>query len=246
MGLILHVLPGDATVNDFKNTGIAGEVIVCRECLIAGPADADTLFEFWEQRARFILAEYGGDEIEYHENVADELAKLLDLPEGTEVNLWFEYELFCQANMWFCLSLLRESDVKVFRVAPVTRAENEIWRGFGLMDGDDMRRCFAERVEFGADDRKLGELLWQAYSNGDLEILDKLGNAKSKCFPYLREVCTAAIEKSFRPKKIIEEITANGVTDFGAVFQEFTERAGVYGFGDTQVKEILSTVNSEM
>jgi hypothetical protein len=168
---------------------------------------------------------------------------LLDLAAGTEVNLWFEYELFCQVNMWFCINLLRGSDVNIFRVAPVTRAKDEIWKGFGGMQAEELRECFAKRIEFGAEDRELGEKLWQAYSNGDLKKLDELGNAKSECFPYLREVCTAAMEKSSKPKQILEEIKASGVEDFGEIFAKFSERSGVYGFGDSQVKRILSTVS---
>jgi hypothetical protein len=246
MGLILHVLPGDATVGDFENTGIDGEVIVCREALIDGDVRADSLEEFWTIRSKFIGDEYESDTGSYYKGVASEFEKLLNLPAGTEVNLWFEYELFCSVNMWFCLNLLRDADVKIFRIAPVTRAENEIWKGFGRMQAEELRECFTKRVEFGRGDRELAEKLWQAYSNGDLEALDELGKAKSECLPYLREVCTAATEKSSRPKRILEEIKASGVEDFGEMFTRFSERAGVYGFGDTQVKRILSMMSGEM
>lgn len=94
--MIYHVLPGDSLVEEFKKTKIEGDVIVCRECLIVGDVDAETLPEFWEQRARFILSEYGDDEIEYHDRVADELAKLLELDKADGVNLWFEYEVVLQ------------------------------------------------------------------------------------------------------------------------------------------------------
>jgi hypothetical protein len=246
MVLAVHVLPGDATVADFNDTEIDGEVIVCREALVDGDVKANSLEEFWKIRSEFIGDEYESDTGSYYKGVASEFEKLLNLPASTEVNLWFEYELFCSVNMWFCLNLLRDADVKIFRVAPVTRAENEIWKGFGKMQAEELRECFTKRVGFGRGDRELGEKLWQAYSNGDFEALDELGNAKSECLPYLREVCTAAMEKSFRPKRILEEIKASGVEDFGEIFTRFSERAGVYGFGDTQVKRILSIMSSGM
>ena len=56
-----QVLPGDAVAEEFRKTKIDGNVIICRECLIVGDVDADILPEFWEQRARFILSEYGED-----------------------------------------------------------------------------------------------------------------------------------------------------------------------------------------
>ncbi len=45
--MIYHVLPGDVQVEEFRKTGIGGEIIVCRECLIVGDIDAETLPELW-------------------------------------------------------------------------------------------------------------------------------------------------------------------------------------------------------
>jgi hypothetical protein len=243
MSLIFHVLPGDATVSDFENTGLGGGVVVCREALVDGNVRATSLEEFWKIRSEFIENEHDSDTDSYYRRVASEFEKLLDLAAGTEVNLWFEYELFCQVNMWFCINLLRGADAKIFRVAPVTRAKDEIWKGFGRMPVEELRECFAKRIEFVSKDRELGEKLWQAYLNGDHEKLDELGDAKSECFPYLREVCTAAMEKSFKPEQILEEIKASGVEDFGEIFAKFSDRAGVYGFGDSQVQGLLSRVS---
>jgi hypothetical protein len=239
MKTTLHVLPGDATAADFAETGIDGEVIVCREALIDGNVKAKNLDEFWKVREAFIGREHGENGESYYENVAKEFEKLRDVPADAEVNLWFEYELFCSVNMWFCLNLLGEADIKVFRVEPVIRAEEEKWKGFGTMSEDDLRRCFAGRLEMSVADRNLGIALWQAFSNDDAEGLDRLGNTQTESFPYLREVCTAAIQKSFRPAEILKEITSSGDKDFNEIFKEFSAQAGVYGFGDSQVKEIL-------
>ena len=237
--MIVHVLPGDATATDFADTGIDGEVIVCREALVDGDVKAKNLDEFWKVREDFIASEYGESERSYQENVLMEFERLRRVPAGAEVNLWFENELFCSVNMWFCLDLLRDADVKVFRVAPVIRSEDEKWKGFGNMSADDLRKCFAERREMNAAGRELGSMLWQAFSNDDLEKLDALGNTQSENFPYLREVCTAAVQKSFLPGEILKEITADGAKDFNEIFKEFSNSAGVYGFGDSQVRGIL-------
>jgi len=77
--MIYHVLPGDAQLEVFNQTKLNGEVIVCREAFISGPLEAADLDEFWQQRARFILSEYGEDEIAYHEQVADPISKLAEL-----------------------------------------------------------------------------------------------------------------------------------------------------------------------
>ncbi|MEO8572378.1 MAG: DUF1835 domain-containing protein [Pyrinomonadaceae bacterium] len=236
--MILHVLPGDASVDRFKAAGIQGDVAVCREALIEGDLSGDTLPEFWENRAKFLAAEYPGARDSYHENVVREFAKLTALQSGSEINLWFEYELFCQTNMWFCLDLLRESAADIFRVAPTVLLENEVWDGFGNLSPDDMRKCFAARVGLSLDDIELGASLWFAYRDRDHNELERLSLSESSAFPKLREVCLAAIDKESRPKEIVGEIIRGGETDFEKVFREFKAKAGAYGYRDAQVKKI--------
>lgn len=237
--MIYHVLAGDSLAAEFKNTKIEGEAIVCRECLIAGPVDADTPLEFWDERARFILTDYGEDEIEFHERVADELEKLADMEADDEINLWFEYELFCSVNMWFCISKLQHTGAAIYRVDPSVLSTEDRWKGFGLMTADDLKKCFDDRQYFNESDIKLGADLWDAYRKNDHEHLRELSKTSSERFPYLAEVCEAEIAKATRPKQILDEITVGGVTEFTDVFVEFTKRAGVYGFGDLQVERLM-------
>jgi len=200
------------------------------------------LFGFWERRARFILAEYGEDEIDYHEKVADELERLGEVADDDEVNLWFEYELFCSVNLWFCLARLGGSGADIYRVEPSVVNEHDRWKGFGHLSADDLGRCFADRVRFTPGDRGLGVDLWNAYRENDMAELMRLSGSKSECFPYLDEVCQAAAEQDTRPAEILAEIEFEGKTELDEVFSEFSRRAGVYGFGDLQVKRLLERV----
>jgi len=239
----LHVLPGDALAEDFRRTGIGGTIIVCRECLVEGDVKADNLEEFWRVRADFIGETYEEEKAKYLSGVRGEFENLQKLAvKDSEVNLWFEYELFCQVNMWFCLNLLSESEAKIYRVAPVVRHGDDVWKGFGKLDAERLKKCFAERIEFSSEDKQLGADLWKAFQNSDYEALEMLSTSESECFPYLKEVCRAEIEKSSRPQKVLEEIIARGKTDFAEIFPEFSAQAGVYGFGDSQVKRILAEI----
>lgn len=242
--MIYHVLPGDAQVEEFKKTDIDGEMIVCREALVCGPTDAETAEEFWNERAQFIVTEYGEDEIDYHEKVANELLKLADVTYDDEVNLWFEYELFCSVNMWCCLSLLSASNAAVYRVEPIGLDSDKRWDGFGKFDSTDLKASFELRTKFTNDEIELGRKLWEAYRKRDYKALTSLGNDKSPCFPYLNEVVAAATEQEIRPLETLREIRSHGETDFGKIFVEFKKRAGVYGYGDTQVQRLLDQLSS--
>lgn len=237
--MIVHVLPGDSLTQEFAKTGIDGETIVCRECLVVGDVSGESLEEFWQIRANFLELEYSGDPIEYQEHVAYELERLIDLPAGAEVNLWFEYELFCQANMWFCLDLLKNSDAEIYRVEPLNASPDDVWKGFGSHGPDELQNCFDSRIQFTAEDIGAGSQLWHAFRNRDSENLRELSNYRSPCFPFLKEVCGAAAEVETRPAEIIKEIQSFGLREIETIFPEFQKRGGVFGFGDAQVLRLL-------
>ena len=160
-----------------------------------------------------------------------------------EVNLWFEYELFCSVNMWFCLWLLSETDATVYRVEPIVVTEESRWDGFGTFDTAELQTCFDERTVFTLEDITLGADLWNAYRKNDGAGLRQLSTTGSACFPYLAEVCEAAIDKDTRPAEIIAELEFEGKTEFEDIFPEFTRRAGVYGLGDLQVQRIVDQMS---
>jgi hypothetical protein len=244
--MIYHVLPGDAQVEEFRKTGIEGELIVCREALIYGPVDADDIDQFWNERARFIVGEYGEDEIAYHDNVARDLAKLLDVEVGDEINLWFEYELFCSVNMWFCLSLLKDTGADVYRVEPIGLDEEDRWNGFGKFTSDDLKAAFELRTKLSTEDIDLGASLWDAYRKKDVDKLRELAAGEHDAFPCLGEVAAAAAEEDIRPREIVREVVAGGETEFENIFTEFKKRAGVYGYGDVQVQKLVDQLSASM
>ena len=240
--MIYNVLPGDAQVEEFRKTGIDGELIVFREALITGPIDESDPDEFWDRRARFILSEYGEDEIEYQEKVADELLRLEEAEEGDEVNLWFEFELFCSVNYWFCLDQFRDGGAAIFRVAPVDASPDNVWEGFGRHTADDLKSCFDSRVALSVEDIETGSKLWRAFRDRDSLKLKELSEYRSPAFPFLKEVCEAAADIEVRPAEIVREIIVSGKREIEEVFPEFRSRAGVYGFGDLQVEKLIERV----
>jgi hypothetical protein len=70
--------------------------------------------------------------------------------------------------------------------------------------------------------------------------MEKLSRVVSPAFPYLEELCAAAINKNSRPAEIVQEIHAEGITSFNELFPEFRRRAGIYGYGDSQVRRLLT------
>src|SRR4051812_8080261 len=107
-----HILNGDALIDRFTATGLSGEVIVMRECLVEGDLAGDTPAAFYEIRAKYLSSTYNIHKESYYANVVSEFEKLNAAPDRSEFFLWFGYDLFCRANMCYLLSLLHHLPIE--------------------------------------------------------------------------------------------------------------------------------------
>lgn len=239
-----HILNGDCLAEQLRQTNIQGQFIVCAECLVDGDLNGDTLSQFWTTRAKYIADTYNTTTENYYKCVI-EFEKIINLPDGSEVCLWFENDLFCQANMWFVLSLLKgQTQNKISRVFPIIDNNNDLWKGFGISDAQMLEQAYNSKIQFTDEDISLADNLWDAYKISDFKKLKELSRQHSQCFQYLNEVCQAHIDRfptdnaMGRPDKTVKEIIENKSKDFQVVFSEFSAQQGIYGFGDLQLKHI--------
>lgn len=222
--MIYHVLNGDSLAENFN---LEGEKIICRECLIEGDLQAKNLNELWKVRAEVVKKTYGADD--YFEKVKGEFDKLNDLKPNDEVNLWFGNEAFCQVNLWFILWLSGKTDAKFYRVFP----DSKDWD----CTFENLAKCYEARQKLSNEDIQKGKQLWKDFVSG-CQFSDK---STSESFPNLSEICQALIERETKPKEVLQEITKNSETDFSKIFTQFKQSAGIYGFGDLQVKNLLNS-----
>lgn len=246
--MIYHILNGDSLAYSFPEAKIEGNIIVMREALIDGDLSGNDLQDFWHSRAKFL----GVTEAEYRDKVISEFDKITNAPDDSSFNLWFEYDLFCQVNLWFVISILNSLPGKkrVYAVytSHVDKNHNFFWNGFGSASSSQLQACYNDKILLSDADLQFGQNLWTAYKNGNLEELAHLAEEQSSAFPYLQEVVKAHIERfptdgtNGRPEKVIKDIIRNISTDFGEVFKAFWKRESIYGFGDTQLKQLYDKV----
>jgi hypothetical protein len=231
--MIYNVLNGDGLANEFD---LKGDKIVCREILIEGSLQSQSLVEFWKLRENFIKSTFQAEN--YSTLVKAEFEKLSNLKPNDEVNLWFGDDAFCQVNMWFCLWLCLETSAKIYRVFP----DSNSWK----CNFNNLTKCLESRKLLTNHDLMLGKQLWKAFSENDSEGLKILSITKTNCFNRLSEVCNALIEKNQKPKEILREIIKQAELDFNKIFLEFQKKASIYGFGDAQVKSIFAEIELEI
>jgi hypothetical protein len=246
--MIYHILNGDSLAYSFPDTNIEGDIIVVREGLINGDLSGNNLHDFWQSRAKYMKI----SETEYNNSVVKEFEKIINAPDNSDFNLWFEYDLFCQVNMWFVISLINSLSIqkKVFAVytSYLDRNDKQFWNGFGQANTDELKVCYVNRIPFNDNDLQFGQDIWAVYKSNDLEELTRLAENQSPTFPYLQEVVKAHVERfpqdgtDGRPERVLKEITENITTNFHQVFEEFWNSESIYGFGDTQLKELYDKV----
>ncbi|GAA5091598.1 hypothetical protein GCM10023210_19230 [Chryseobacterium ginsengisoli] len=238
-----NIVNGDYLADQLKRTTIDGEIIICREALIKGNLKADNLKDFWKIRAESISKDYDVKKESYYTKVVSEFEKILHIPQNSEVNLWFEDDLFCQVNLWFCLTLIpKNKGLKIYRIFPKTTKEDN-WKGFSVSDQFDLEDSLRSRVLFQEKDIELGINLWKAYQNKDTESLQQLSENQSECYHFLKEIIDSYL--NIKPEAFIKNLIKNGTTDFSEVFEKFRDELGIFGFGDLQVKSIYDTIVKE-
>lgn len=235
-----HILNGDALAERFP-LNIEGDIIVARECLVEGNVKGRTLEELFTTRATFLSQNYGGTEQDYYLKVVPEFQKILATWAESDINLWFEDDLFCQVNFWFITSLLQKQvDRNVFLVRPATHTTY----GFGGLSESDLITIYKHRVPIKKLDKVAS--LWGLYQADDTQNLLHIAKELVLNYPFILAAVQAHIERNLtnelegRPiQTILRIMTELETQDFAVIFREFNKRESIYGFGDSQVKRLF-------
>ncbi len=240
-----HILNGDSLKEQFPEK-INGELIVARECLVDGDVKGDNLEEFYRRRAHFISTNYGYSERDYFEKTVTEFGKIQAISKDSEVNLWFEDDLFCQVNLWFIVSLLHSiHSTNLFLIRPTKQSAY----GFGSLNQNELISCYKNRLLL--TQTSMITELWKAYQADNTEKMVNIAKELQDAFPFILPAVNAHKDRipingmPGRPSKTIISIMKDLKTEeFATIFKEFCKKESIYGFGDLQVKRLYEEIIS--
>ena len=241
-----HILNGDLLLERFP-VQISGERIVARECLIDGTVKGDGLEELFSNRAQFLQINYGIDKTDYHDKTVSEFEKLKSIQEESNINLWFEEDLFCQVNMWFIIHLLKEYEISadVYIVCP----KDSLRHGFSGLNNEQLEQIYNHRIMIADQELESFIQLWKLFQQHNLSEMETVVERLNAKFSFIRPAYNAYVESIpnssslGRPMdSLLEIIKEKQTTEFNKIFPEFCNRNYIYGFGDLQVKRFLSEV----
>lgn len=242
----VHILNGDSLKEQFPDE-IQGELIVARECLVDGSVEGKNLDELYQTRAHFISNIYGKSAPDdYYKKTVSEFEKIQNIPADSDINLWFEDDLFCQVNFWFVAHLLKNS-IQSGNTAFLIRPETHNQFGFAGLSQTELVSIYKHRIILSKLDKIAA--LWKSYQKNDTKRLHQTAGELKKKLPFILRAVEAHIaripvnDNPGRPvlslKEIIKELDTE---EFAPVFREFCKRESIYGFGDLQVKQMMDEI----
>lgn len=242
---MLHIHNGDSSAGIAKQSTISGEHFSWREALIGGPTPAGVTGKEWRRvRAEHLTDFYGValDEAEIELRTQDE--KLASYPDHDEVVLWFEHDLFCQANLlylldWFAQRALGKTKLSLICIGEFPGLPN--FRGLGELNAEQMSSLFGARQDVSVAQLNLATTAWQSYCSKDPSAIERLLETDTSALPFLRRAFQLHLERfPFLRNGLgrIEnrglEFINGGVSRFVDLFPRFCEAEPVYGLGDSQ------------
>jgi len=256
MANILHIANGDCTAEILGKTSIPGDILVWRELLCEGPNCNEVgSDDFWKQRFTFFENEIGVSKLDYFDKTIKEILKIEDAPKGTEVVLWFEFDLFCQINLIALCSYILlnyRKDCTFSLVCTGYVKGKDRLQSLSDFNIEEFSELYENRINLSKTNLEFAFECWKVYVENDIEKL-KSFNFKHRKFMYLQEAINQHL-KRFPTEigldeielKILEIIKSEALTDKEIVYELliWQQNETVYGFGDLQYFLTLQKLNN--
>jgi hypothetical protein len=234
---VLHLHNGDVVSSKVKKAGVPGDHVTFHESLITGAVVVDE--EWLERRARAIADEHGHDLLRVRTQLLEQEQRLAEPPAG-EVVLWFEHDLYCLIHLVYLMQRFRRSVLTlVWSRAPL-----------GTLDDRDLRLAFESRAAVSPAMLALADEAWRAYIATDPTAINSLLGREKAEFPFLTEglqLHASRFPSLRNGLGVIEnrllELIAAGLSEFVPLFERFVAESPAFGFGDTEILRILSTLS---
>lgn len=238
----LHILNGDATLSVFQQTQIPGEVLIWRELLSEGPVSKTNL---WEVRLPWICENLGANVQGYQKMVIEEVNKLQNLDDDVNIILWFEFDLVCQINLIYILSLLNEK-VKphqtVFLICPASFKDMPNFRGLGELNAIQLKSLEKTKVRLQKQDLQLAAKAWNLYVENDPTQIRKFLDLPFGNLGLLKPALVAHLSRFPSPtsklnhiEEALLKIITSGTQQKQQIYTLFWNHNHIYGMTDLQI-----------
>jgi hypothetical protein len=252
---ILHILNGDSTLQGFEQTGLDGDIMVWREMLSEGPLEENiSSASFWKNREEWISGAFKENNEKYQQKMLDELTKLSE--QYDEINLWFEFDLHCQANLLGVIAYLQQkidlSAPAIYLICPGDFPGKVDFRGMGELNGEELEYLYDNiREQLNEKDFSIA---WKVYVSRNAGALKEfLANTTFwGSLHFLKPALQAQLKRlqvneqglNYIEQKLLE-IYNYGVRTIPEIYLEFWKTEKIYGMGDMEIESYLKKLSDK-
>lgn len=247
MSKTIHVLNGDSTAKTFEKSGIKGAVVVWRELLCEGPLEIEVgSDEFWMKRYSYFENEIGTTRLEYYDKTIQEIVKLEDVSNYSEVVLWFEYDLFCQVNLMALCTYLLDNYVKkanYYLICTGNEEGKKQLKSLSDYSSSNFKQLYEDKITLSKSSLLFAKESWKLYVENNFNKLKEFNFNQNSKFKYLQRAINQHLLR-FPSKnglnqidnKILTIIDSNLFSAKEIVLNllKWQNEETVYGFGDLQ------------
>jgi Domain of unknown function (DUF1835) len=196
---MIHLVAGESALGTLRETSVPGDKFSIDDILMEGPiVDGLRSRSSWEYRAEFLQRDFSIEKSWYLAG-RDECDRILDESlQHDEIVLWFEFDLFCQANLLYYLNWYASRDLGKARlslICPEAFPGRPRFRGLGELHAEESESLFPTRAEVTADQKRIAQLAWQSYANDDPRAIEKFLQSDSSVLPRVAPAFRAHLER---------------------------------------------------
>jgi hypothetical protein len=160
------------------------------------------------------------------------------IPAHDEIVLWFEHDLYDQAQLIHLLDQLRHSRSQVSLI--------QSGRYLGPMKPDELVTLWPTRHAVSEREFALGSAAWQAFRANDRAAIEAVIAGDTSALPFLAAALRRHVQDFpsesdglGRAERQILQILAEGPRTFGELFVENQRREEAFFLGDSRFEEYL-------
>ncbi len=231
---MIHIHNGDAMLLRARRLDLPGEQLAFREALVMGPAIPGD--QWLPTRARFLAGAHQQDVLRVSNALFEQDQALEAAARQDEIVLWFEHDLFCFVNFIYLLDRFRNRNVSLVWCAdPLT----------GKEDGE-LLMLLNSRTPATPPLFDAATAAWHAYTSSDPQRMNELIASDPRELPFAGQALLlhgARFPSLGNGLGAIENrllrLIAAGATDMSMLFPQLDLDGPRYGFGDSNILDIL-------
>ncbi|MBT8258465.1 MAG: DUF1835 domain-containing protein [Bacteroidia bacterium] len=248
---VLHITNGSSLTEYLHELDFKGDFLTWQEALCEGPTiDKIDSERFFKLRTEFLRSTYDVDVNE--EERRSELGKLDNIDSYSEINLWFEYDLFCHINLLGVLNLIfqKKIDLPLFLICSGRVPGEKEMKGLSELTSNQLIKHYNDRVILTEEDKEYADSIWRIYCGHDHNLL-KPFIVQTSSFPYMAS-CLSAHMKRFPDSKsglsaiehnILRLVRDNKINSKHHLLGYAMNYQGYYGYGDIQLERIIDNLS---